>query len=264
MEFKLGTNLDILPFSIDFNYQEIKNWLSTQLDDYRGILVTDQSVAEVKRMRADLSALRTRLDSERKKIKAACMLPYKSVETKIKDLRSMIGEVIGTIDDRISAVEENRKKGIYEKLYHHWNSLQFVEPNIISFEQIFNQRWLNKTYGLSVAISDISETVKKINADISIIKSLASPFEQRLLQVYQRDMNLYEVMEYSGRLEEPVIYQNDTVQNFTAIQQNENNMQAFAEADETIILEITLKSSQKSALGKYFRQNNIMYRLYEK
>ncbi|GHU46294.1 hypothetical protein FACS1894120_2880 [Clostridia bacterium] len=263
MELKIATDLSIIPLSVDFNYTEIKCELAARLERYRGMVVTEQVVSDAKKDRASLNSLRTRIDSERKKIKNTCLQPYKTAEPLFKELYSMITEVMSAIDGQLKSIDETAKRQLYDTLQEHWKSVSGDVGELVDFSRVFNQRWLNKTYGIGNAKSDITQAANQITADLKIITDMTLPFENEVIAVYLRNLNLYEAMAEKERLTPkptpiPVLIETKTMS------AKSHFISAIADdSDEKLILEITLKSSQKSALGKYFRDNGIKYQLYK-
>lgn len=64
--------------AIEWNYEELKAELSQKLEDYKGLVYTEEQIKEAKADRAKLNALATAIDSKRKEIKKAVLAALRS------------------------------------------------------------------------------------------------------------------------------------------------------------------------------------------
>ena len=61
---------------IEWNYEELKAELSQKLEQYKGLVYTEDQIKEAKADRAKLNALATAIDGKRKELKKQCLQPY--------------------------------------------------------------------------------------------------------------------------------------------------------------------------------------------
>ncbi len=59
MEFILKTDLNLLPKSIDFNFEEIKTELTGKLEYYNTLVVTEDAIKDAKKDKASLNSLKS-------------------------------------------------------------------------------------------------------------------------------------------------------------------------------------------------------------
>ena len=71
MEFRMTTDLStaLKPQEITFNYEELKTALAEKLEKYKGLLVTEDGIAEAKKDRAMLRKVRDALNAEKVSVK---------------------------------------------------------------------------------------------------------------------------------------------------------------------------------------------------
>ena len=105
MEFKIITDLSVLPQVIETNGEELKAWLSEKLTQYNALVVTPETIKAAKDDKAKLTKLRAALEERRKEVKRQCMAPYEDFERKYKELLALIDEPIGKIDTQIKALD---------------------------------------------------------------------------------------------------------------------------------------------------------------
>ena len=80
MEFVMGSSLESLPKTIDFNFEELKTQLAESLELYAGLVVTEDGIKAAKEDRARLNKLREALETKRKEVKRECMAPYDRIK----------------------------------------------------------------------------------------------------------------------------------------------------------------------------------------
>lgn len=105
---------NVVPAALDFNFDEIDKQLDGRLDEYRTLIVTEDSLKGAKHAQSELASLRSDLEKFRKEKKKEAEAPIKDFEAKIKKLYAKVEEVekplklaINDYDDRVR--EEKRK-----------------------------------------------------------------------------------------------------------------------------------------------------------
>lgn len=58
---------------IEWNNEELKTAIAKKMEDYKGLVFTEETIADGKKDRADLNKLRGAIDNERKRIKKMCI-----------------------------------------------------------------------------------------------------------------------------------------------------------------------------------------------
>ena len=183
--------------AIEWNYEELKAELSQKLEDYKGLVYTEEQMKEAKADRAKLNALATAIDSKRKEIKKQCLQPYEQFEAQIKDLLAIIKEPVALIDSQIKGYEEEKKqkkleevKALFEKL----KDAAGEELEFVGFEQIFEDKFLNASLSLKMVETVISNKFNAIKHDIKTIAELKE-YSFEATEVYKETLNLNTALE---------------------------------------------------------------------
>ena len=80
--------------SID-NFAEMKEALSAVLARYENVVYSEESLAEAKADKKELTRLRKDIDDRRKEIKRAYLAPYNDFEAQVKDRKyGLVGEIV--------------------------------------------------------------------------------------------------------------------------------------------------------------------------
>ena len=183
--------------AIEWNYEELKTELSQKLEDYKGLVYTEEQIKEAKADRAKLNALATAIDSKRKEIKRQCLQPYEAFEAQIKDLLALIKEPVTLIDTQIKDFEEEKKKKKLEEVKELFEKLKTEageELEFVDFEQIFEDKFLNASLSLKMVETVISNKFNSIKCNLKTIADLKE-YSFEATEVYKETLNLNEALE---------------------------------------------------------------------
>lgn len=206
--FELRTDFSTLPQVIDFNFAEMKSYLTENLEKYKTLVVTEDAISAAKADRAKLRKLADTINQHKIAIKKDYMTPYTEFEYKIKELISLIDEATQNIDGQVKSSEtlaKEEKRAALEKFFAE-NAEETAE--VLTFEKIFNQKWLNATYSLDTAEADIISAIKKARTDLDLIRKTGGKYTAAMIEDYAqyRDMtsamNKKLILEMREKLEE--------------------------------------------------------------
>lgn len=192
--FELRTDLSTLPQVIDFNFAEMKSYLTENLEKYKTLVVTEDAIGAAKADRAKLRKLADTINQRKIAIKKDYMASYTEFEYKIKELISLIDEATQNIDGQVKNFEtlaKEEKRAALEKFFEK-NAEETAE--VLAFENIFNQKWLNATYSLDVAEADIITAIKKTRTDIELIRKTGGKYTAVLIDDYVQCRDMTSVM----------------------------------------------------------------------
>lgn len=95
---------------ITMNFEEVKASLVENMEKYKGIIVTEESLKDCKATQKDLAGLRNKLDSYRKDVKKEMEKPIKAFESECKELIGLIAEVEAPIKSGILEFDNKRRE----------------------------------------------------------------------------------------------------------------------------------------------------------
>ena len=183
--------------AIEWNYEELKVELSQKLEDYKGLVYTEEQIKDAKADRAKLNALATAIDSKRKELKKKCLQPYEAFEAQIKDLLSLIKEPVTLIDTQIKDFEEEKKKKKLEEVKELFEKLKAEageELEFISFEQVFEDKFLNASTSLKQVETVINNIFNSVKCNLKTIAELKD-YTFEATEVYKETLNLNTALE---------------------------------------------------------------------
>ncbi|WP_334328416.1 DUF1351 domain-containing protein [Companilactobacillus sp. HBUAS59699] len=149
------------PTEIKINNQELlKDQVKKYADKYKGwSVITEESVDGDKLVRTDLNRMKKSFDDKRKEIKGEYNKPLKKFESQVKDMTSIIDDVLGPLDEGIKKIEENQRQERKE------NVLGLIAEiaagyNIDPAEVQFDPKWTNKSITKKKLTDQITDSVK--------------------------------------------------------------------------------------------------------
>jgi len=194
MELKIKDNT-YTPIVVE-NFDEIKAMVQDKADHYKHMTYTEEQLPEAKKDKATLNKFVKAIEDRRKEVKKACMQPYESFETQIKELVAICNEPIKAIDEFVKAAEaeaKEAKRAEIEKLFS-----EIEHPDWLNLNQIFNSKWLNQTVKMSLVEEEIKSRLKATEGDIKTISTLECSFEA--MEEYKRTLSLADAIREGQRI----------------------------------------------------------------
>lgn len=160
-----------LEFPIDFtpakitigNFDEMKQKLTDYAATYKDIVITEQTFKDDKKVRSQMRSLKKQINDRRIAIKKDINKPLDEFENKVKELTTILDNVINPIDKGIKfydqAVKDKKKQHVIQLV------TDLTEQNGLSVDAIqFNNKWLNTT-------STDKNVIEEVNGQIDTIKA---------------------------------------------------------------------------------------------
>lgn len=190
--------------AIKENFTEAKAYLQEQLNAYKGVVFTEDTKKDAKDTVANLRKDKKALQDRIKVVKAEYMKPFEEFNTKAMELIALYDEPIEYINGQVNAFEEKRKaekkeqiKAIYLEMIpeEEWQA-------VLPLPKIANPKWENAT----TTAKSIKEEIMKYKEDAktayTAIKAMNSDKEAEALEMYNRNYNLNECMDFLNRYEQ--------------------------------------------------------------
>ena len=200
---ELITSTVDLQFPVNIvNFEELKQELSTRLEHYQGLVVTEDAIKDAKKDRAALNKLVTAIEEKRKFVKKEVLAPYDGFEKKVKELVGLIQEPISLIDGQVKHFEEIKKEEKRSAVQEHYNENVGDLSELINLERVIPEKWANAGMPLRDVCDDIDAKLFKIRNDLKIIRATNTQYEQNMIDVYLRAFDMSAALAENARLEE--------------------------------------------------------------
>ena len=203
MELILNTNLETaIPAVIDWNHEALKTELSERLAHYNNLVVTEDSIKGAKADRAKLNTLRTAFDDKRKEVKKACLKPYEDFEKKAKEIIALIDQPIAAIDAQTKAFDEIQLSDKRNTLAAFYTANIGELREILPLEKVLPPKWENKGETIINITQQMLDVMNRVKNDLGIIKAMKLDFEQNVLDVYLRTLDMSAALAEKARMQE--------------------------------------------------------------
>lgn len=200
MELRISKPTQFLE-AITWNFEELKNELTKTIEPYKGLIVQPDQVKASKSDLANLRKQRKTLEDERKRIKAEIEKPYKEFESKEKELLAIIDDGIKNIDDQVKAFEQAEKEEKEKKIFEIWKKSVGDLDRVITWQKVFNPKWLNKTTSLKSIKDYLDELTKRVDQELKQINMENSPYILDMKEAYKMRFSISDAMAKKQQLE---------------------------------------------------------------
>ena len=202
IEFQVTTDIaTVANTQIETNFEAVKAWLTEELSPYATMVVTPDSIADAKKTRASIRKVGDSIDSQRKAVKKEWMRPYEAYEAKCKELTGIVGDAVTNIDGQIKAMENAEKEAKRQRLSDFFDEHSYDVADFITFNDIFDSKWLNATFSEVDAANSIMSQIEDIKEGLETIRAMSSPYEAAMLSEYGKTHNLSKALAEGRRLE---------------------------------------------------------------
>lgn len=221
--------------AINFNFEELKNEITTKSELYKNMVYTDDTIKTAKEDRASLNKFIKALEDKRKEVKKQCLEPYNNFEKQVKELVRIINKPVTLIGEQITEFEEREKAAKREEVERLFNEAGF-EP-FVKLEQIFDPKWLNKSSSLKSIATELKNIAERIKSDLAVLNEI-SEFQFEATETYKATLDISKAIAEKNRLVEmqkrKAEYASQTEQESSEVEEFVADEPTFAEWGEEL------------------------------
>ena len=174
--------------TIDFNFEDLKEALTAELELYKNLVFTEDTKADAKKTVAELRKLKKQISDKRIEVKKLYMQPYTDFEAKVKELDKLINEPIAYISEQIDVFEQKRieeKRELINKIYLELVSEREDIAGYAELNRVYDSKWENASTSKKTIQEAIISYLDSVDNDIAAIKSMESEYETKALMRYK-------------------------------------------------------------------------------
>lgn len=174
--------------TIDFNFEDLKDALTGELEFYKNLVFTEDTKADAKKTVAELRKLKKQINDKRIEVKKLYMQPYTNFEAKVKELDKLINEPIAYISEQIDAFEQKRieeKRELINEIYLELVSEREDIAGYAELNRVYDSKWENASTSKKTIQEAIISYLDSVDNDIAAIKSMESEYETKALMRYK-------------------------------------------------------------------------------
>lgn len=245
------------PEVIEFNFEELKAEITARTEKYANLVYSEEQIKDAKTDLANLRKFTKALSDERIKVKKECLKPYESFESKIKEISGIVDNCIGNIDIQIKNFETAEKEAKRAAIEEHFAMIG--HPEWLSLEQIFDDKWLNKSVKLSAVYDEIDLKLTGISIDLVTLSNLPE-FGFEAEEVYKSTLDMNKAISEGKRLAEIQKRKAEA----TAAPKPEAQPEPISKAESTetiytVELRAYMSKQQMTELKQFFDSRNIKF-----
>lgn len=256
--------------ALETNALAVKEKVQEILKKYDLENYKDKDPIVAKNDRAVLNKTAKVLDEKRLEVERKFMEPINPFKGIIKETIEMITKASSQIDTIVKEAENREKEEKKKAILVIFESEVKELKDIVKFEDIFDERYLNKTFKIEDVEKDITSKLEQIRNDLITISELHSKYEIELKNDYLKHFDLGLIIRKNSELmQKEELLKNQTSETEKIIEEaKEEKMQKMSEqvveAKEeepilTFTLKITGKKNQLIALRKFIEVNGMNY-----
>ena len=266
---------------IKFNFEQLKQEITTKVENYKNIVYSEENIKEAKADRANFNKLAKALNDEKIRVKNTVLEPYLPFEKQCNELIDLVKEASTHADTQIKSYEQQIKDEKLKQIMNFFLENVGDYADLINFDDIYNERWLNATYKMEQIEKDILHTLAKTKTDMAVIDS----------QFKEEDINKQVKMEYFNNISNPsvltmaILKGNTIIENnkkLEMLKQKEESSQNITKSEEkitnntenvteslgnspedeelqTLDFRVHVTQRQKFALKEFLKSNNIKF-----
>ena len=174
--------------TIDFNFEDLKEALTAELELYKNLVFTEDTKADAKKTVAELRKLKKQISDKRIEVKKLYMQPYTDFEAKVKELDKLINEPIAYISEQIDAFEQKRieeKRELINEIYLELVSEREDIAGYAELNRVYDSKWENASTSKKTIQEAITSYLDSVDNDIAAIESMESEYEAKALMRYK-------------------------------------------------------------------------------
>jgi hypothetical protein len=184
--------------SLTTNAKQIRDMVKNALPMYDISNYNDDNIEQAKKDKAALNKAAKSLNSKRIEFEKEFMIPFSEFKEVVSETVQLISECSSKIDNVVKqneqAYKDTKKAAIID--YFEANN-----ANLVDFNKIFKEAWLNKTVKEKNVFTDIDNILAGIESDIKTIESMTEDAD--VLRTYYLDtLNINNTIQYGNRLKE--------------------------------------------------------------
>lgn len=187
--------------TISTNFAEIKAQLAEQMNQYEGIIFTEESKSDAKKTVAELRKTRKDIDDRRKEVKKQWMAPYDAFEAEVKQLLVLVDKPINYINGQVEAFEQKRLEEREAEIRSIYEEEIGDMAEFLMLHRIRGEKWNNASMSLKAIRKEMQDIISAARAGKMAIEAMNSDAVPDALRKFQTTLNLADALAYINQYE---------------------------------------------------------------
>ncbi len=187
------------------DFEGAKAYLQSRLDEWKGVIFTEDTKKDAKQVVADLRKEKKALEDRVKEVKNEYLKPYIAFADEAFKLIEMYDEPINFINQQVAEFEAKRieeKKLLINELYEEFIGCNELLAEYLPLTKIYNPKWENATVNRSAIARELVERKDNAEQAITAIKCMKSDVEDVALKMYKDTLDMPRCILYINQHEQ--------------------------------------------------------------
>lgn len=184
------------------NYEPLKAMALEQVSAYKSLIVEEDGIASAKTDCAKLRKAAKNASDLRISIKKEHEAKISKTLEQLKELTDIFNDAASSIDNQVKEFDEKRKeekRSAIGKIYT--DNIKDMEQ-FLPLQKIWNEKWMNKGYGLDAITKEIKTLVESTQDSIKTIQLLGTKYESQMISAYLVNFQMTDALKKKSELEQ--------------------------------------------------------------
>lgn len=192
------------PGTVSWNFDQLKTELQKEMDTYKSLVYTEESLTDARSDLAKLRKLKTAVNDRKKLVKTEFEKPYTAFEAQVKELIKLIEEPIALIDGQVKEFEAKQKEARKAEIVKAMKEAFADLPEDIAARLRFNtydNRWENASAVKKTWKEAIAKAHNDTVAALSLIDNVDPDFKETVMNVYKQELNITDALKKAQEMQ---------------------------------------------------------------
>lgn len=191
------------PAPVEWNYAEIKAWLESGLERYKGVIYDETQIAQAKADRASLNKLSQAIDAKRREVRQTYLQACAEFEEQAKELTGMVKEQAAEIDAQVKTYEAYRKEEKWAKIEEELYAPMIGNlAELVPYKKLHESKWCNVTCSMGTVADELAKKIQRIESGLEAIGKMEYPedLKEAAKMAFLKDFDLSAAMAATERV----------------------------------------------------------------
>lgn len=186
---------------INANFDEVEHSIQAKAAEYDGVLFTEDTKADAKRVVADLRKEKKNIADIYKQIKQEWMKPLDEFKQRVDELAAKVDKPIGFINGQVEAFEQKRLEERDAEIKAMYQDAIDDMVDFLPLHKIRKDKWNNASTTVKTIRKEMLEAISTAKAGKAAIEAMMSDAVPDALRKFQATLDLTDALSYINQYE---------------------------------------------------------------
>lgn len=186
---------------INANFDEVETSIQAKAAEYDGVLFTEDTKSDAKRVVADLRKEKKNIADIYKQIKQEWMKPLDEFKQRVDELAAKVDKPIGFINGQVEAFEQKRLEERDVEIKAMYQDAIDDMVDFLPLHKIRKDKWNNASTTVKTIRKEMLEAISTAKAGKAAIEAMMSDAVPDALRKFQATLDLADALSYINQYE---------------------------------------------------------------